>query len=64
MSDKIFKVRGHNIRYTDDEIVVMIKDGQLKGSDYLSTDELKTWIKVEDSIYGFYLEKEEENEDL
>lgn len=59
MSDKIFKVRGRDgIKYSDEEVINLISNGDIKPSDYIATNEMGMWIRVADSIYQFYITKE------
>jgi len=61
--NKIWKIKSYEGSFTDDEIVDLIKSGQLKGEDALSSRDMKKWVKIKDSIYQFYLE-DKENETL
>lgn len=56
--NKIWKIRGKEGKFTDEELIKMIKEGQLSHDDYISTDDMKTYMKVEDTIYEYYLKKE------
>lgn len=59
MSDKVFKVRGRDgFKYSDEEVILMIKNGDIKPNDYIATNEMGMWIRVSDSIYQFYINKE------
>ena len=61
--NKIWKIKSYEGSFTDEEIVDLIKRGQLKGEDALSSRDMKKWVKIKDSIYQFYLE-DKENETL
>ena len=61
--NKIWKIKSYEDSFTDEEVVEMIKNGQLKGEDALSSRDMKKWVKIEDSIYQFYLE-DKENETI
>lgn len=61
--NKIWKIKSYEDSFTDEEIVDLIKSGQLKGEDALSSRDMKKWVKIKDSIYQFYLE-DKENETL
>lgn len=56
--NKIWRIRGKEGKFTDEELIKMIKEGQLSHDDYISTDDMKTYMKIEDTIYEFYLRKE------
>ena len=60
---KIWRIRGRKEKYSDEELIEMIKNGQVIGNDHLTTNELKTWIKVSNSIYQIYL-KEANDENI
>ena len=47
---------------TDEELILAIKNGLLKGDDVLLSLELKEEVKIEDSIYSFYLKEQHEQD--
>lgn len=53
--NKIWRIRGKEGKYTDEELINMIKQGALYKEDYITNSDMKTWIKIEDTIYQFYL---------
>lgn len=53
--NKIWRIRGIEGKYTDAELILMIKKGELSGNDYISNSDMKTWMKIKDTIYQFYL---------
>ncbi|MBQ2582419.1 MAG: hypothetical protein II577_00770 [Erysipelotrichaceae bacterium] len=61
--NKIWKIKGYEGTFTDEEVIERIRSGQLKGDDALSSRDMKKWVKLKDSIYQFYLE-DEENETI
>ena len=61
--NKIWKIKGYEGSFTDEEVIELIRQGQLKGEDALSSRDMKKWVRIEDSIYQFYLE-DEENENI
>ncbi|MDO5440777.1 MAG: DUF4339 domain-containing protein [Erysipelotrichaceae bacterium] len=63
MKQQIWKIRGIKEKYSDEELVEMIKQGSLSGNTYIATGDMKEWIQIKDSIYQFYL-KEKTNETL
>ena len=63
IKSKIWKVKGFQGTFTDEEIITLIKSGELKPEYSLTTKEMKKWIKLKDSIYQYYLE-DKENENL
>ena len=54
--NKIWKIQGFDGVVTDEEIISLIKRGEIKPDYALSTREMKKWVKVKDSIYQYYLE--------
>ena len=52
---KTWKVKNKD-NYSDEELIEAIKNGSVKGEDFIISDTLKDYIKVSDSIYQFYLE--------
>jgi hypothetical protein len=56
---KIWRIKGFEGKFSDDEIIELITRGELKPDYCLSTKDMKKWIKLSDSIYQFYLGKEE-----
>ncbi len=54
--NKIWKIKGFEGVFTDEEIVALIKSGEIKGEYSLSSKDMKKWVKVKDSIYQFYME--------
>jgi len=61
---KIWKVRGLKDKFTDEELVQMISNAYLKGDDYISSADMKSWLKIKDSIYQFYLNGGNNNETI
>ncbi|MBR3227167.1 MAG: DUF4339 domain-containing protein [Erysipelotrichaceae bacterium] len=53
--NKIWKIRGKEGKFTDEELIRMIKEGELSYDDYITTNEMKTWLRIRDTIYQFYL---------
>lgn len=64
MSSKVFKIKGYEGIFTDEQIITLIKQGKVKADDYLSSKDLKGWIKVKDSIYQYYLREDTLNETI
>jgi len=55
--NKIFRINGVKGRFTEDEIIEMIEENIISEDDYITTPELKQWIKVSNTIYQFYREE-------
>lgn len=58
--NKIWKIRGKDEKITDEELIKMIKEGRLSKDDYISNSDMKTYMKIEDTIYQYYLRREED----
>lgn len=56
IKNKIWRIKGFEGSFTDEELVELIKSGEVKPDYSLTSRDLKKWIKVKDSIYQFYLE--------
>lgn len=63
MKQQIWKIRGVKEKFSDEDLVEMIKQGSLSANDYIATNDMKVWIEVKESIYQFYL-KENQRETL
>lgn len=61
MTNKIWSIRGKSDRVSDSELILMIKEHKVSFDDYITNNDLKTWLKVADTIYQFYLEDYNEN---
>ncbi len=55
---KIWRIKGFEGKFSDEEIIELIRRGEIKPDYCLSTKDMKKWIKLSDSIYQFYLEEE------
>ena len=58
ISNKVWKIKGYEGSFTDEQIVTLIKSGKLKGDDALTCKDMKGYIKIKNSIYEYYLDKE------
>ena len=43
--------------YTDEELVRLLQNGILTKDDFIWMTDFENWMKIENSIYSFYLEK-------
>lgn len=55
---KVWKIKGYEGTFTDEQIVFLIKNKQITGEDSLGSKDIKGYIKIKDSIYEYYLDKE------
>ena len=58
INSKIWKIKGYEGTFTDEQIIVLIRQGKLNGNDALNSKDIKGYIKIKDSIYEYYLDKE------
>ena len=54
--NKIWRIKGYQGQFSDEEIINLIKTGEIKPDFSLSTREMKKWVKLKESIYQYYLE--------
>ena len=45
--------------FTDEQLKALIDKGIVEGPDEIWTMKMKNWMKLEDSIYSFYIPEEE-----
>ena len=64
LSSKVWKIKGYEGSFSDEQIISLIKSGRLTGEDALSSKDIKRYIKIKNSIYVYYLNKEEHNETI
>lgn len=57
MKQQIWKIRGVAEKFSDEELVEMIKQGSLSANDYITTSDMKEWVAVKESIYQYYLKE-------
>ena len=56
--NKMWKIKGFEGQLSDEEVIDIIKKGEIKKDYSLSTREMKKWVNLKDSIYQYYLEDE------
>lgn len=61
---KIWKIRGKEEKISDAELIAMIKEGRISKDDYISNSDMKSYMKIEDTIYQYYLRKDDKDETL
>lgn len=61
--NKVWKVRGLDIALSDEELIGLIKQGKIDKDAFVSSKDMKVWVKLEDSIYQYYF-KEDNNETI
>ena len=63
MNKILWTIKGREEKVSDEELIEMIKSGKLTKDDLIKNRDLKRFVSIGDSIYGFYL-KGETNENL
>ena len=63
MNKILWTIKGKEEKVSDEELIEMIKSGKLTKDDLIKNRDLKRFVSIADSIYGFYL-KGETNEHL
>lgn len=58
--NKIWRVKGFEGTFSDEELIELIRSGELKGDYAITTREMKRWVRLKDSIYQYYLEAKDE----
>ena len=58
INSKVWKIEKYEGTFSDEQIIALIKSGKLTGEDRLGSKDLKGYIKIKDSIYEYYLDKE------
>ncbi len=53
--NKIWKIKGKSERVSDETLIEMIKGRELTGDDYIKSSDMKDFVKIVDTVYGFYL---------
>ncbi len=53
--NKVWRIKGFEGSFSDEEIVDLIRQGQIKPDYALTCKEMKKWVKLKDSIYQFYI---------
>ncbi len=63
MNKNIWTIKGRKEKVSDEALIEMIKNGELTKDDYIKNRDLNRFVKIDDSIYEFYL-KGDNNESL
>lgn len=58
INNKVWKIKGYEGSFSDEQIISLIKSGKLNGEDALTCKDMKGYIKIKNSIYEYYLDKE------
>ena len=57
LNNKIWKLSSSQEKYTDEQLIELIKSGKIGPDERIATREMKKWINVKDSIYQFYIKE-------
>lgn len=55
MNKNIWTIKGRKEKVSDEVLIEMIKNGELTKDDYIKNRDLGRFVKLDDSIYEFYL---------
>ena len=58
--NKVWRIKGFEGTFSDEELIELIRSGELKGDYAITTREMKRWVRLKDSIYQYYLEAKDE----
>lgn len=61
--NKVWRIKGFEGIFSDEELISLIESKQVNKDFSITTREMKTWVKLKDSIYQYYL-KEDEDETI
>lgn len=54
--NKIWKIKGFEGTFTDEDLIALIREGQVKSDYLLKSKDMKKWIALKESIYQYYME--------
>ena len=54
--NKIWKIKGFEGTFTDEDLITLIREGQVKPDYLLKSKDMKKWVALKDSIYQYYME--------
>lgn len=60
MNKILWTIKGKEEKVSDEELIEMIKSGKLTKDDLIKNRDLKKFVSIADSIYGFYLRGEKD----
>lgn len=53
--NKIWKIKGKSERVSDETLIEMIKAGELTADDCIKSNDMRDFVRIVDTVYGFYL---------
>lgn len=51
----MWRIKGFEGSFSDEEIIALIRSGEIKPDYALTSKDMKKWVKLKDSIYQFYI---------
>ena len=54
--NKIWKIKGFEGTFTDEDLITLIREGQVKPDYLLKSKDMKKWVALKESIYQYYME--------
>ena len=58
--NKIWKIKGFEGMFSDEDLIALIKEGQIRSDFLLKSRDMKKWIALKESIYQYYVEDEKD----
>ena len=58
--NKVWRIKGFEGIFSDEELISLIESKQVNKDFSITTREMKTWVKLKDSIYQYYLKEDED----
>ena len=59
--NKIWKIKGFEGTFSDEDLIALIREGQVEPSFLLKNKDMKKWIALKDSIYQYYMEDKKDD---
>ena len=53
---KIWKIKDFEGTFSDEDLIALIREGQVKPDFLLKSKDMKKWIALKESIYQYYME--------
>ena len=54
--NKVWKIKGFEGTFSDEDLIALIREGQVKSDYLLKSRDMKKWVALKDSIYQYYME--------
>ncbi|MBR4422335.1 MAG: hypothetical protein IKS69_07360 [Erysipelotrichaceae bacterium] len=54
--NKVWKIKGFEGTFSDEDLIALIREGQVRSDYLLKSRDMKKWVALKDSIYQYYME--------